>query len=407
MTFQWYLPPPKKEEKKREVKRLLLPLLMGEVCLEVLEACWPRRWERKPQEAPGGAVSLTLLKSRCNNFFFFLFFLFFFFFFFFFFFCFFFFCFYIFFSFCNTHFSKTKPQSETLIKVCKEDLKEFTKTISDDTSTVVKELGSKATQNISQQVASLKAVSTNISASSSSSSSTSAQQQLSAQSTLALNAFEARLLALQADQSTYLEDPNDEEAFARWKEAFDLQNKNPEICELLSNNPTVREIYKTLVPEKVSYPVFWQRYLFTIEQLHNENQQRILLLQRAEEQQDRTLDVGWGWDGDEEVEEEPVQEQKDKQVQEPQPTTQQDEKNDEESTSKQQTEEADVDEEKEIEEEIIKRTQGTHLDDDVANNTDVADLVVEEDQSSESNAAAAQTVDVAAEEGEEDWDTWE
>ncbi|KAL6042335.1 ARM repeat-containing protein [Balamuthia mandrillaris] len=300
-----------------------------------------------------------------------------------------------------------KKQSETLIKVCKEDLKEFTKTISDDTSTVVKELGSKATQNISQQVASLKAVSTNISASSSSSSSTSAQQQLSAQSTLALNAFEARLLALQADQSTYLEDPNDEEAFARWKEAFDLQNKNPEICELLSNNPTVREIYKTLVPEKVSYPVFWQRYLFTIEQLHNENQQRILLLQRAEEQQDRTLDVGWGWDGDEEVEEEPVQEQKDKQVQEPQPTTQQDEKNDEESTSKQQTEEADVDEEKEIEEEIIKRTQGTHLDDDVANNTDVADLVVEEDQSSESNAAAAQTVDVAAEEGEEDWDTWE
>ncbi|KAL6080500.1 hypothetical protein QOT17_000140 [Balamuthia mandrillaris] len=296
-----------------------------------------------------------------------------------------------------------KKQSETLIKVCKEDLKEFTKTISDDTSTVVKELGSKATQNISQQVASLKAVSTNTSASSSSSS----QQQLSAQSTLALNAFEARLLAIQADQSTYLEDPNDEEAFARWKEAFDLQNKNPEICELLSNNPTVREIYKTLVPEKVSYPVFWQRYLFTIEQLHNENQQRILLLQRAEEQQDRTLDVGWGWDGDEEIEEEQVHEQKDKQVQEPQPTTQQDEKKNDhdESTSKQQPEEADVDEEKEIEEEIIKRTQGTHLDDDVANDTDVADLVVDEDQSSESNAA--QTVDVAAEEGEEDWDTWE
>ena len=55
-----------------------------------------------------------------------------------------------------------------------------------------------------------------------------------------------------------------ESEYQEWARNFDVQSRQSEISQLLVNCPHVRTIHGQLVPAKVSYETFWQRYFFKL-----------------------------------------------------------------------------------------------------------------------------------------------
>ena len=52
--------------------------------------------------------------------------------------------------------------------------------------------------------------------------------------------------------------------FEKWAGQFVVQSRQSEISQLLVNCPHVRTLHSQLVPAKVSYESFWQRYFFKL-----------------------------------------------------------------------------------------------------------------------------------------------
>ena len=55
-----------------------------------------------------------------------------------------------------------------------------------------------------------------------------------------------------------------EKEYQAWTKEFDVQSRQSEISQLLVTCPHIRTIHGKLVPAKVSYENFWQRYFFKL-----------------------------------------------------------------------------------------------------------------------------------------------
>jgi hypothetical protein len=85
------------------------------------------------------------------------------------------------------------------------------------------------------------------------------------------------------DSKTYLADPEDSEAYAKWSAEFDLASKQQEMSEALVKVKELRDNYAKCVPAKTSHAEFWMRYFYKVGQLRAAEEKRQEIKKRAEE----------------------------------------------------------------------------------------------------------------------------
>jgi len=160
---------------------------------------------------------------------------------------------------------KVKQQTEAIVNVYKEDIKEFSNTIKNDTKEVIKD--PEITSKIG--LTGLFGFSQN---------NTNPEKE---KQSVIVDRHQARVLALESELSTYCTEPSDKEDFMSWKKEFNIQSKTDEISRILSDKEKVREAHSRLVPVAVSYSDFWERYYYKIFKLNQENERRAALVKRA------------------------------------------------------------------------------------------------------------------------------
>jgi len=176
-------------------------------------------------------------------------------------------------------FDKVKQQSETIIKIYKEDLAEFGKTITTDTKEVIKKTTEdEDVQKITSQIGNMLGINSKTPENEANQPNNS-----NPNGRVIMDRHLARILALQTELSTYCTEPSEQADFSSWKEKFKVSNNTAEISQLLATNDKIREIHTKLVPVAVSYTDFWERYYYKLHKLNQEEQRRAALIRRATE----------------------------------------------------------------------------------------------------------------------------
>jgi hypothetical protein len=213
----------------------------------------------------------------------------------------------------DTILQTVKKQSETIISIYKEDLSEFTRTIKEDTISVVKEVvkqeegavGSSTSASSEKKrpnaggTTGRAGISTSSSGLSNFFNFMDSLKDEEEEEVLAKSRREKGVKKLQKDINTYTQPPADEEDFKEWKAGFNLEARTVEISQLLSANNKLRAIHNELLP-KLTYSVFWERYYYRLEKLLKDEERREKILMRAE--LDNKLDDWGGWEDDDEGE---------------------------------------------------------------------------------------------------------
>jgi len=172
---------------------------------------------------------------------------------------------------------KVKQQSESIVKIYKEDLKEFTSTISEDTKEAIKKTADekemeKLTSQITSGISGLFAFNGGKEG---------GKQPTQQNKRVIVDRHQARVIALQTELSTYCTEPSDQDDFLNWKKEFKVSSHTDDISQLLAVNDKIREIHTKLVPVAVSYTDFWERYYYKLHKLNQEEERRAALVKRA------------------------------------------------------------------------------------------------------------------------------
>ncbi|KAI7857688.1 hypothetical protein BDC45DRAFT_603252 [Circinella umbellata] len=115
-----------------------------------------------------------------------------------------------------------------------------------------------------------------------------------------------RLLAeMRTDPNTFLTQLPDTNT-----NQFDVEKKTDEIAQILDEFPDLREMMDNLVPIKVTYVLFWQRYFYHAEKIEKEDEKRQLIAEGADEEDE------FKWDSDDEDEVSSSTQQKEEQTNE-------------------------------------------------------------------------------------------
>ncbi|KAK9903106.1 hypothetical protein M0R45_001246 [Rubus argutus] len=109
--------------------------------------------------------------------------------------------------------------------------------------------------------------------------------------------FEAQVLAIQSNISSYSEEPEDLESYSNWKLGFVLDEKGEEIENLMKENGVIGEIYEKVVPGEVDNEGFWTRYFYRVHKLKEVEDARAKLVKRAISGEEE--DLSWDFDDDE------------------------------------------------------------------------------------------------------------
>ncbi|GLI61700.1 hypothetical protein VaNZ11_004178 [Volvox africanus] len=108
--------------------------------------------------------------------------------------------------------------------------------------------------------------------------------------------FEAEVAAMQRDSSTYCDEPENGDDYARWRAGFSIEGVKADIARILSDNAFMTELQSRLVPIIVEYDDFWHRYFYRLHKLQQKEEQRQQLTQRAKTLQEDDVPLGWGDD---------------------------------------------------------------------------------------------------------------
>lgn len=85
--------------------------------------------------------------------------------------------------------------------------------------------------------------------------------------------FDAQLHVIHSSLDSFLKDPVSPE-WAGWRAGFDVEKKTDEIARDLEKHAELRTAMEKLVPEKVQYAAFWERYYFLRHVIESEEQRR-------------------------------------------------------------------------------------------------------------------------------------
>ena len=67
---------------------------------------------------------------------------------------------------------------------------------------------------------------------------------------------------MQRDSSTYCDEPEDKEEYAKWMSSFQLADMKPQIAKITADNAFRAELQSRIVPIIVEYDDFWNRYFY-------------------------------------------------------------------------------------------------------------------------------------------------
>ncbi|KAL1455352.1 hypothetical protein WDU94_009454 [Cyamophila willieti] len=121
-----------------------------------------------------------------------------------------------------------------------------------------------------------------------------------------LTRLQTQLYALGNDPDTYLKEIEPEllPRYEAWLELVEEQgNKqlsNEKLIKMLVNNPQLQNNYETLVPNKISHALFWNRYLFRKAMLEDEDArlQRKEKKDEEEDEEDDKIESVWSQEDD-------------------------------------------------------------------------------------------------------------
>ncbi|KAF2123247.1 hypothetical protein BDV96DRAFT_562145 [Lophiotrema nucula] len=111
--------------------------------------------------------------------------------------------------------------------------------------------------------------------------------------------FDAQLHVIHSSLDSFLKDPISPQ-WEQWKSAFDVDAKTDAISRDLEKHEELRRAMEKLVPEKVEYGTFWERYYFLRHIVETEEQRRREMLKASAPVNEEEV----GWDEDSEDEEE-------------------------------------------------------------------------------------------------------
>jgi hypothetical protein len=111
---------------------------------------------------------------------------------------------------------------------------------------------------------------------------------------------------MQANDDTYLNEPElskedgeqDQKLLDTFNAGFKIDEYTEEIAQLLDKYPELRETMDRLVPIKVSYTLFWQRYFYHVWKIDQDEQKRQLIV-KGVGQADDEKDFSWDLSDDE------------------------------------------------------------------------------------------------------------
>ena len=113
--------------------------------------------------------------------------------------------------------------------------------------------------------------------------------------------FEAQVRAIQGEDSTYCEEPEDLDDYNKWKLGFDLGEKSEEVEVLMGENGVMESVYKRVVPNSVDHDTFWFRYFYRVYKIKQAEDVRANIVKRAISREEE--DLSWDFDDEEEEEE--------------------------------------------------------------------------------------------------------
>lgn len=85
--------------------------------------------------------------------------------------------------------------------------------------------------------------------------------------------FDAQLHVIHTSAQSFIQDPQSDE-YAAFAKDFNIDGKTADIAADLEKYPELRRAMEKLVPEKVEYAVFWQRYYFLRKVVQEEEARR-------------------------------------------------------------------------------------------------------------------------------------
>jgi len=175
-----------------------------------------------------------------------------------------------------------KQQTENLVSIYTEDIKEFSSTITHDTKEAISD------PEIINKVGLQTLFGTKN------------KMDTKEEKGVMVNRQQARILALENEIGTYCTESGDRDDFLIWKKEFNLQSKTDEISRILSEREKVRESHSKLVPVTVSYSDFWERYYYKLNKLQQEDERRAALVKRATNSA-HSDEEQFSWDEEEET----------------------------------------------------------------------------------------------------------
>ncbi|EKX48193.1 hypothetical protein GUITHDRAFT_151816 [Guillardia theta CCMP2712] len=175
-----------------------------------------------------------------------------------------------------------KEKSKDLMEVYKRDIGEFASVVSKDTTEAVAKTRGTIEKSLANKT--------------SGSDHKAKQLPKSRQSDCSKsNRVNPKLISLQNTKETFTNDPADHDAFACFLEGFDASKLSMEISDLLQDVESVRSYHDELVPEIVTYKLFWARYFFGAKSIADEEARKHKFLTAAQ----LFDDEDFKWDEDE------------------------------------------------------------------------------------------------------------
>ncbi|KAI9767386.1 MAG: hypothetical protein M1839_004528 [Geoglossum umbratile] len=107
--------------------------------------------------------------------------------------------------------------------------------------------------------------------------------------------FDAQLHVVHSSLDSFARDPSSPE-YADWLKGFSVDSKTEQIAKDLEAYPELRSAMERLVPDKVAYKDFWNRYYFLRHVVETEEQRRRDLLKGATTEDDE--EIAWDEDSD-------------------------------------------------------------------------------------------------------------
>jgi hypothetical protein len=110
--------------------------------------------------------------------------------------------------------------------------------------------------------------------------------------------LQRRVVELETNPDTYCQPAADLNAFEIWSKDFNLESHEKECISLLSRHEPIATLYERVVPDVIEENAFWMRYFYALYALHQEEQERRKLLQRAVGSANAGPEPETAWDDD-------------------------------------------------------------------------------------------------------------